>query len=290
MFSRLLSELKDRGQNIEKISLLSEILWLSDLSVTYMGSDPVRAWTRVTSLYDELYLPRLEAVSRTDTFFSDFAETKLFLELINSKSFPSIFKNRWNLVYQFFHEGNPSTALVRTINNARKSYLKINMEIGLLKGDNLYNIAEKNWSEYFIGISKNQQEVLIAKSKFMMLEPQNAAAFWGDTMKLGSALVNQSIDNFLMRMPRKHIRLRDSEISSLRSLIDILPLKLVDTGSLQVMTDIEQDSPLFIDLTRLVLSAGFSEITTNSIKNYFDSEKDRDDDFTDEVNVLIFRK
>lgn len=290
MFSRLLSELKDRGQNIEKISLLSEILWLSDLSVTYMGSDPVSAWTRVTSLYDELYLPRLEAVSRTDTFFSDFAETKLFLELINSKSFPSIFKNRWNLVYQFFHEGNPSTALVRTINNARKSYLKINMEIGLLKGDNLYNIAEKNWSEYFIGISKNQQEVLIAKSKFMMLEPQNAAAFWGDTMKLGSALVNQSIDNFLMRMPRKHIRLRDSEISSLRSLIDILPLKLVDTGSLQVMTDIEQDSPLFIDLTRLVLSAGFSEITTNSIKNYFDSEKDRDDDFTDEVNVLIFRK
>ena len=101
------------------------------------------------------------------------------------------------MVYQFFHEGNPSTALVRTINNARKSYLKINMEIGLLKGDNLYNIAEKNWSEYFIGISKNQQEVLIAKSKFMMLEPQNAAAFWGDTMKLGSALVNQSIDNFL---------------------------------------------------------------------------------------------
>ena len=124
----------------------------------------------------------------------------------------------------------------------------------------------------------------------MMLEPLNAAAFWGDTMKLGSALVNQSIDNFLMRMPRKHIRLRDSEISSLRSLIDILPLKLVDTGSLQVMTDIEQDSPLFIDLTRLVLSAGFSEITTNSIKNYFDSEKDRDDDFTDQVNVLIFRK
>ena len=56
------------------------------------------------------------------------------------------------------------------------------------------------------------------------------------------------------------------------------------------MTDIEQDSPLFIDLTRLVLSAGFSEITTNSIKKYFDSEKDRDDDFTDEVNVLIFRK
>ena len=93
-----------------------------------------------------------------------------------------------------------------------------------------------------------------------------------------------------MRMPRKHISLRDSEISSLRSLIDILPLKLVDTGSLQVMTDIEQDSPLFIDLTKLVLSAGFSEITTNSIKNYFDSEKDRDDDFTDEVNVLIFRK
>jgi tRNA G46 methylase TrmB len=289
-FSKLLVELKNRGQNIEKISLLSEILWLSDLSVTYMGSDPVRAWTRVTSLYDELYLPRLEAVSRTDSFFSDFADTKLFLELINSKSFPSIFKNRWNLVYQFFHEGNPSTAVVRTINNARNSYLKINLEVGFLKVDNLYNIASNNWSEYFIGISKDQQEVLVAKSKFMMLEPQNAAAFWGDTRKLTSALIDQSIDNFLMRMPRKYAHGKGSEISSLKSLIEVLPMKLVDSGTLQVMTDIEQGTSLFIELTKLVLSSGFSEITSNSVKNYYTSEKDRDVDFSDVVSVLVFRK
>jgi hypothetical protein len=47
-----------------------------------MGSDPIRAWNRVTSLYEELYLPKLEAVSRTDSYFSDFAETQLFKELI----------------------------------------------------------------------------------------------------------------------------------------------------------------------------------------------------------------
>ncbi|MGH9976136.1 MAG: hypothetical protein ACRD8Z_09930, partial [Nitrososphaeraceae archaeon] len=60
-FSRILKDLAAEEYNADKISLLAEILWLADLSVTYMSSDPIRAWDRVTSLYDELYLPKLEA-------------------------------------------------------------------------------------------------------------------------------------------------------------------------------------------------------------------------------------
>ncbi len=53
MFAQRLEQVASRGENIEKVKLLAEILWLADLAVTYMGSDPVRAWDRVTNLYDE---------------------------------------------------------------------------------------------------------------------------------------------------------------------------------------------------------------------------------------------
>jgi hypothetical protein len=143
-FKLLLSKLESKGYDIGKINLLAEVVWLSDLSVTYMGSDPIRAWNRVTNLYDELFLPKLEAVSRTDSYFSDFADTHLFQELIKMRSFPIVFKNRWNSIYQFFHEGNPSTILIRTIINARKSFLKINMLIGYFKAECISFLGQSN--------------------------------------------------------------------------------------------------------------------------------------------------
>ena len=125
-----------------------------------MSSDPIRAWDRVTSLYDELYLPKLEAVSRTDAFFADFAETRLFKELLRSKTFPDVFRQRWNLIYQFFHEGNPSTQLNRTIADAKKLFLKVNVQLAMMNGEMLEQVAIDNWAEYFIGVSDDQQEVL----------------------------------------------------------------------------------------------------------------------------------
>ena len=77
-FTQLMNLPGKQKQDSDKIKLLSEILWIADLAVTYMGSDPIRAWDRVTNLYDELDLPKVEAVSRTDAFFSDFAETDSF--------------------------------------------------------------------------------------------------------------------------------------------------------------------------------------------------------------------
>ncbi|HYZ59553.1 MAG TPA: hypothetical protein VE544_07835, partial [Nitrososphaeraceae archaeon] len=127
-FDRYVSDLERKGHSPAKVRALGEVLWLADLSVTYMGSDPLRAWDRVSKLYDELYLPRFEAVSRTDAFFSDFADNETFKELIGMRNFPEIFRQRWNLVYQFFHEGNPSTQLNRTISSARRLYLKVNLE------------------------------------------------------------------------------------------------------------------------------------------------------------------
>ena len=115
----------------KKYVLLSEILWLADLSVTYLSSDPISVWDRVINLYDELYLPKFEAISKTDQFFSQFIEINLFKSLLNNKSFPDIFKQRWNIVYQFYHEGNPSTQINRTISRSNKSYNIINMEIGI---------------------------------------------------------------------------------------------------------------------------------------------------------------
>ena len=150
-------ELIDKISNLigssEKYILLSEVLSLADLSVTYMGSDPISAWYRVTSLYEELDLPQFEAISRTDQFFSEIMKIELFQELLNNRNFSRVFQQRWNLVYQFYHEGNPSTQINRTIENAQTSYSKINLQIGVKTGDILYHIAIEHKDEYFIGIS-----------------------------------------------------------------------------------------------------------------------------------------
>ncbi|MFL6362190.1 MAG: hypothetical protein ACJ709_01935 [Nitrososphaeraceae archaeon] len=277
-FERLVNLLGD-GENHGKIRLLGEILWIADLAVTYMGSDPIRAWDRVTNLYDELELPKVEAVSRTDAYFSDFAETDLFREVINMRHFPYIFRQRWNLVYQFFHEGNPSTQINRIISKTRTLYLRINMEIAMRKGDMLQEIATNNWAEYFIGIGKDQNEVLKAKSKFAELDPPNASAFWGDTLKLLPSILNKSIDNFLIAIPEittNHVKKLEDE-SSFRSILTILPQKLSAGGTLQILTDLEMNSLEFNKLIKIVLHSEFQINHRKDKKIYFPKDwKDSD--------------
>jgi hypothetical protein len=268
MFKKLLSEIKAKGYDIGKIKILAEVLWLSDLSVTYMGSDPIRAWNRVTSLYEELYLPKLEAVSRTDSYFSDFAETILFQELIKMKSFPDVFKYRWNSVYQFFHEGNPSTLLIRTILNARKSFLKINILIGYLRTKIIYRMANDAWAEFFIGIGEDQNEIYYAKSRFLDLETQNASVFWGNPAKLIPNLPNNSIDNIIIYAPKSIDLKQLSDASSFMSLVSTIITKLTNTGTLQIVTDIPKESDLFNDLHKGILSYGLIDCPTDT-KSYF---------------------
>ena len=267
MFARLKEQLAHRGGDAAKVEMLAEILWLADLAVTYMGSDPVRAWDRVTNLYEELNLPKLEAVPRTDAFFADFAEYEIFKQIINMKHFPYIFRQRWNLIYQFFHEGNPSTQLNRTINIARKMYLRVNLEIGMRRGEMLQSIATDNWAEYFIGIGKDQSEVFKAKSRFTELDPQNASAFWGDTEKLLPAISDGSIDNFLMVLPEHSSPISTVEgRSSFRSMIEILSKKLAHGGALRILTDLE-DAQLR-ELIALAIQAGLKVFPAKG-KEYF---------------------
>jgi tRNA G46 methylase TrmB len=249
--------------------MLAEILWLADLAVTYMSSDPVRAWDRVTNLYDELNLPKLEAVPRTDAFFADFADNELFRQMITSKQFPYIFRQRWNLIYQFFHEGNPSTQLNRTIATARKLYLRINLEIDMRKGEMLQAMAEENYAEYFIGIGKDQNEVFKAKSRFAALDPQNASAFWGGTEKLLPAITDRSIDNFLMVLPEHSAPLATMEAKAVfRSMLGSISKKLVQGGAFRILTDLEKDSMAFRELALIASQAGF-QLIGNPGKAYF---------------------
>jgi tRNA G46 methylase TrmB len=287
MFARLQEHLASRGGDAGRVETLAEILWLADLAVTYMGSDPVRAWDRVTNLYDELNLPKLEAVPRTDAFFADFAENEIFKQIISMKHFPYIFRQRWNLIYQFFHEGNPSTQLNRTIATARKMYLRVNLEIGMRRGEMLQSMATDNWAEYFIGIGKDQSEVFKAKSRFTELDPQNASAFWGDTEKLLPAISDGSIDNFLMVLPEHSAPIATAEgRNSFQSMLAVLSKKLAPGGALRILTDLD-GAPLR-ELVEIAGQAGLKAFPAKG-KEYF-SKNWRDPEFRPDKNpqVIVF--
>jgi Putative methyltransferase len=289
MFAKTLDELAARGENVMKVNLLAEILWLADLAVTYMSSDPVRAWDRVTNLYDELNLPKLEAVPRTDAFFTDFSENETFTQLINMKQFPYIFRQRWSLIYQFFHEGNPSTQLNRTIATARRMYAKVNVEIGMRRGEMLQAMAIENYFEYFIGIGKDQNEVFNAKTRFAELDPQNASAFWGDTEKLLPAISDRSIDNFFIVLPENYVPISTiGGKSSFRAMLAIISKKLVQGGKLRILTDLEEDNQLFTDLLSIAGEASFQP-TSDIGKRYFPSDW-RDPEFrpNSKPRIVVF--
>lgn len=274
-FAHLQEKLKNRGADARKAEILAEILWLADLAVTYMGSDPVRAWDRVTSLYDELNLPKLEAVPRTDAFFADFAENEIFKQIISMKHFPYIFRQRWNLIYKFFHEGNPSTQLNRTIATARKMFHRVNMEIGMRRGELLHAMAVDNWAEYFIGVGRDQSEVFKAKSRFAELDPQNASAFWGDTEKLLPAISDRSIDNFFMVFPEHSAPTTAEGKISFQSMLAILSKKLARGGALRILTDL--DGAPFREFMEVADQAGMQVVPAKG-KMYFPKDL-RDPEF-----------
>ena len=88
-------------------------------------------------------------------------------------------------------------------------------------------LLRTNWAEYFIGIGKDQNEVLQAKSKFDDLDPPNASSFWGDAQKLLPNIPSKSIDNFILILPTKFVTLTSKEEKlAFKSLFGILPDKL----------------------------------------------------------------
>ncbi|HZB65629.1 MAG TPA: HD domain-containing protein [Nitrososphaeraceae archaeon] len=248
----------------EKYRLLSEVLSLSDLSVTYMSSDPINAWYRVTSLYEELNLPRSEAISRTDQFFSEIMKIELFQELLNNRNFSGVFKQRWNLVYQFYHEGNPSTQINRTIENAKIPYSKINLQIGVQTGDILYHIALEHKDEYFIGISTNEDAVLHIKDKFVNLNQQNVSCFWGDSKKLLPNLQSRSIDNILFILNNfPNFNNHNGQDSELLLLFKGVSISLKSHGTFQILTNINKNSEKEKEIIKIASKYGFQLLKSN---------------------------
>jgi tRNA G46 methylase TrmB len=256
-----------------------------------MSSDPIRAWDRVTNLYDELYLPKLEAVLRTDAFFADFAETSLFKELLHSRSFPDVFRQRWNLIYQFFHEGNPSTQLNRTIADARKLYLKVNVQLAMMNGEMLEQVAIDNWAEYFIGVSDDQQEVLKAKNRFAILDPPNASAFWGSTPKLIPNVIDKAVDNFIIVLPRKTLDQTEdfNQIISFKALLLIIKNKLRDDGTIQILTNMKEYTEHKNEIMLTLGDCGFDMITDEKYKVYFPS-KWQGSQSSDDKKIMLLRR
>jgi tRNA G46 methylase TrmB len=273
-FNQLLTEIKNNGFSGEKINLIAEILSLADLSVTYLSSDPLLAWNRVINLYQELNLPIAEAVLRTDRFLSFFSEESLFKEIISRKNFPQIFKQKWDNVYRFFHEGNPSNRINKIISDARIKYNKINMELDMNNCDFIISNAIMNKNEFFIGIGKNKEDVMMAQSKLKVIEIENIEVFPGNTERLLPFIKDRSIDNFIITIYND--KKKDSNKTRLlRDLFYSYSSKLVINGTIQIIIGKDQD---YENITSLLPNREYKMV---NISNNIISKDILNDEFID---------
>ena len=153
----------------------------------------------------------------------------------------------------------------------------------------LHEIASANWAEYFIGISKDQNEVLQAKSKFYDLDPLNASSFWGDAQKLLPNIPSKSIDNFILILPTKFVTLTSKEEKlAFKSLFGILPDKLRSNGTLQLLTELERKSITFKELLEIIIESGL-QLDLSREKGYFQKNMKNPDFIEDrDPYVLVF--
>nr|MBA3749425.1 hypothetical protein [Nitrosopumilus sp.] len=276
-FNQLLTEINNNGFPTEKIKLIAEILSLADLAVTYLSSDPLLAWNRVIKLYQELNLPIAEAVSRTDRFLSLFSEGSLFKEIISRKNFPDLFRQKWNNVYRFFHEGNPSNRINNIILDKKIKYQKINMEIGMNNCDFLISDAILKKNEFFIGIGKNREDVMIAQSKLKVIGLENLEVFPGDIERLLPFIKDKSIDRFIITITDE-VKKDVNKIRLLRDLFYSYSSKLVSNGTIQIVIgkdqNIERIISLMSDQEFKILNISDNIISKDILKDEFiDLEK-----------------
>ena len=155
----------------------------------------------------------------------------------------------------------------------------------------LKEIAVNNWAEYFIAISKDQNEVLKAKSEFADLDPPNASSFWGDSQRLLPNIADKSIDNFLLILSQNFDPLNTiQEKLSDRSIFAVLPLKLVNLGTLQILTNLQKDTAQYKELINIVHDSGFEIDLVKSTKVYFKTDRNYPEFTQGSIpQILIFR-
>jgi len=286
-FKENLRYLDSSGLDAKRYEILAEVLWLADLSVAYMGSDPLNAWNRVINLYDELYLPKSSIITQTDLFFSQFIENELFKVLITNKSLPDIFKQRWNVVSKFYQEGNPSTIINRTIERFKKSYSSFNLGVGIKSWSVLYNMGITHPNEYFISIGADFDSVYEIKNRLAVLNARNISCYWGKLEKLLPNIKNQTIMNlfYTIEIKDKNYQVNTEEISNIfRYAKNILE----ENGTIQILIN---SSVLFTNTERS------AEIDNTSKKNTivkeiiriselfnFKQVKENDEDFSFNLN------
>jgi hypothetical protein len=287
-FNQLLIEINNSGYSCEKINLIAEILSLADLSVTYLSSDPLLAWNRVVKLYQELDLPVVEAVSGTDRFLSLFSEGSLFKEIVSGKNFPVVFRQKWDNVYRFFHEGNPSNRINKIILDARTRYQKINMEIDMNKCDFLIINALANKNEFFIGIGKNKEDIMIAQSKLKVFEKENIEILTGNIEKLLPFIKDKSIDNIIINISNE-LKIDINKATLLKDLFYSYNSKLVLNGTIQIIINKNQD---YDEVISLMPNQEFKiiNISTNIISKYILNNKFIDFDNLGKVKIITILK
>ncbi|WP_148685183.1 HD domain-containing protein [Candidatus Nitrosocosmicus hydrocola] len=240
-FNQLLKEIDNGEISVEKINLIAEILSLSDLSVTYLSSDPLLAWNRVVKLYEELDFPIVEAVSRTDRFLSLFSEGSLFKEIITRKNFPDVFRQKWDNVYQFFHEGNPANKINNLILEAKTKYEKINMDVKTSNCDFLINNALKKRNEYFIGIVKDKLEIINTQTKLSGIQVNNLEILPGNSENILPFIKDKSVDNFIVTIFYDKSRKTANKERILKNLLHSYSSKLNQGGTIQIVVDDNTD-------------------------------------------------
>jgi tRNA G46 methylase TrmB len=147
-------------------------------------------------------------------------------------------------------------------------YAAVNLEIGLRRGEMLRTMAVDNWSEYFIGIGRDQNEVFNAKSKFAELDPQNASAFWGDTERLLPSIIDRTIDNFFMVLPEHSAPNSAEGWVAFSAMLSVLARKLVRGGTVRILTDIEGNGTTFNELIQSAEQNNFAYVKQVS-RSYF---------------------
>ena len=106
-------------------------------------------------------------------------------------------------------------------------------------------LADKN--EFFIGIGKNKEEVIIAQSKLKVFEIGNIEVLTGNTERLLPFIKDKSIDNFIVNASNE-IKIDINKITSLRDLFYSYNSKLVLNGTIQIILEKNQNYDEIISL------------------------------------------
>jgi tRNA G46 methylase TrmB len=287
--NQLLKEINDQDFSVEKINLIAEILSLADLSVTYLSSDPLLAWNKVVKLYEELDFPLVEAVSRTDRFLSLFSEGSLFKDIIFRKNFPEVFRQKWDNVYQFFHEGNPSNNMNNLILDAKTKYEKINMDVSTSNCDYLINIALQNKNEYYIGIVKNKEEIIKAQAKLAGLQVENLEILPGNPDNILPFIKDKFVDNFIITIFCDNSEKTVNKERILKNLLYSYKSKLSQDGTIQIIVENEKD---FRKTMSLIPEHGFKIVSTSDkvTLEALNPDKSKHANHAENVKIITIQK